>query len=653
MTNFSTGLSALTTSQRLMDLVGQNLANVNTPGYRRQSAILASLYVGNRAGSGVEIQRVRHTRDGILEAAITRSTSESGNLTSQLGTLRQIETLLAPGEGSLNGLLEKFFNQLEQLAGTPSDVSQRRVVLSTASGLANRFNGLANDLGRLRDGLDAQARAQVGEINTLAPEIARLNEQIHHQEVQGYPANDLRDRRDQLINQVAGIANVQTVEMPFGQTTVLVAGVAIVVGNQSTSLQSGLDAAGNLIVTAAGSSEPLTVTGGRLAGTLQTRNQVLPGFQNNLDTLARTFAHKMNQVQATGLGLSGPFSFLSGSQGVSNPTVPLSQAGLPFPPQAGSLFVTVTETATGRRTLTEVPINPATQSLQDIATAISGVSGVQAVVDPQTGTLKVLSQAGYTFDFTGRVATAPTTTAITGTTTVKVGGSYTGTVNDTLTYRVVGSGTVGVTPNLRMEVRNSAGTLLSTLNVGQGYEPGSDLQVGNGVTVQLASGTVNNNDNFTVRVVAQSDTAGLLPALGINSFFVGDRASTLSVRSDLAANPDLLAGSLSGQPGDGANLRRMAAQRDVKVMANGTQSFREFTSAMVGDAGARVQDVSRRYSAQELLAERLDAEFQSISGVDPNEEMVALLQFQRSFEMAARYIRVVDETLSELLNLVR
>src|SRR5262249_51417346 len=97
----------------------------------------------------------------------------------------------------------------------------------------------------------------------------------------------------------------------------------------------------------------------------------------------------------------------------------------------------------------------------------------------------------------------------------------------------------------------------------------------------------------------------------------------------------------------------MTALRDLKTLANNTQSFREFTGAMVGDVGARVQDVTQRHSAQELLAERLEAERQSISGVDPNEEMVYSLQFQRSFEMAARYISVVNETLADLFQLVR
>lgn len=653
MYNFSNGVTALSASQRLLDLVGQNLANVNTPGYRRQVASLAAIYTGGLTGSGVRIQYVRHMRNGLLDSAVTRSTSESSQLSARLGSLRLVESGLAPGDGSLNSLMEKFFNQLDQLTANPGDLSQRRVVLTNAASLAQRFNALAEDFGQQRIGLDARIQQSVADINSLAPQIAQLNEQIHRVEVTGQNANDLRDQRDQLINQLAAVVDVRTVEMPFGQTTVLAGGVPVVAGNQTVALQFSLDPRGNAQVTTAGSSEPLTVTGGQLAGALQSRNQVLPQFLGKLDMLARTFAQKVNQVQATGLGLGGGFEFLSSVNAALSTTAPLSQAGLAMPPQAGSLFLTVTETATGLRTLTEITIDPATQSLQDVANALSGVPGVQGVVDPQTGTLKVLSQPGYQFDFAGRVASAPTTTAITGTSTPQLGGAYTGSTNDTLTYRVVGSGTVGVTPNLRLEVRNSAGSLLTTLNIGQGYEPGAVLKTGDGLTLEMAAGTLNDGDNFTVRVVGQPDTAGLLSSVGLNGFFTGTSATTLAVRPELLTTPELLAASRSGQPGDAANLRQMTALRDAKSLGNGTQSFHEFATALVADAGVQTQDVSQRLLAQEALGERLDAEWQALSGVDPNEELVAMLQYQRSFEMASRYIGVVNDTLGELLQMVR
>src|SRR5205807_249726 len=130
--------------------------------------------------------------------------------------------------------------------------------------------------------------------------------------------------------------------------------------------------------------------------------------------------------------------FLGGERGADDATVPLSQAGLSFPPQAGVLSVSVTNLATGERKLTQINIDPATQSLQGLATALGGVANLQAVVDTQTNTLKLLAAPGYAFDFAGRLPTAPGTVAITGTTTPSLQGTYTGAKNDDYTFTVSG-----------------------------------------------------------------------------------------------------------------------------------------------------------------------------------------------------------------------
>ena len=152
----------------------------------------------------------------------------------------------------------------------------------------------------------------------------------------------------------------------------------------------------------------------------------------------------------------------------------------------------MTNLATGDRTLTPVSIDPTTQSLQDVANALSAVPGIQAVTNAQTGTLQVLANPGFAFDFAGQIpssrflvrhhrdhharSSADPTPALPTT---------------TLPFQVVGSGTVGVTSGLSLEVKAASGAILANLNIGQGYSPGSSLTVANGITVQLSSGTAN------------------------------------------------------------------------------------------------------------------------------------------------------------------
>ena len=669
MSGLSIGLSSLTAHQRALDITGQNIANANTPGYHRQVARLAARLPQElqqfQIGTGVEVTDIHRLRNSLLENLLTRQTFELGDTTAQVQTLRQIEVLIGPGEGSVYNRLEAFFNSLTELTGRPDDVTQRRVVLGSAAALGDQLNALAGEFDRVRQRLDANLSSVVSEINQLAPKIAELNGEIQRAEVRGIDANDLRDQRDQLINELAQRVGVRIVEQDFGQSAVFVSGLPLVLGNRSLELAVTTDQQGSVVVTRVGSTDPILIPGGELGGLLAVRNQVVPDLRNRLDLLAGELIRRLDSVQATGLGLPltlpSPLggegrvrglTFLSGHRAVNDVTVPLSQAQSAFPVQAGSLFITVTDLATGQRTLTEVAIDPATQSLQDVAATISAVGNLQAIADAQTQTLQIMVQNGFAFDFAGRLQSSPDTSGITGTTTPTIGGVYSGDDNDVFNFRVIGSGTVGVTAGLTLEVRDAGGTVIASLDIGQGYEPGSDLEVADDVSVRLSSGTANTGDTFSVQVVADPDTADILSALGLNTFFSGQDAASIQVQPDLLSQPGRLSASRSGQPGDASNLRRMTALRDTLVLAGGTQTFREFYASIVGDVATKVQELSQLKDHQELVGQRLEAERQSISGVDPNEELVRLLQLQRSFQIAARYISVVNETLDELLLLV-
>src|SRR5579884_552108 len=264
MADFSTGLSALTTAQLAMDIIGQNIANAGTPGYHRQVVDLTEaqpeLLNGFAIGSGVQLQQIRQLRDALLENAITGNTSDTSGTSAQLNALQQIQTLITPSDGSLDALLQNFFNQLTQLASQPDNLAQRQVALNDAVALTQGLNGLATNFDNLQQGLSAQLQQTVGEINRLTPQIASLNGQIQRAQAVGTNANDLIDQRDQLINQVAQDINVQTVRGGDGQTSVFVAGVPVVLGSTSMALQSSTDPSGKLdVLQPKGSQQPLIV----------------------------------------------------------------------------------------------------------------------------------------------------------------------------------------------------------------------------------------------------------------------------------------------------------------------------------------------------------------------------------------------------------
>jgi flagellar hook-associated protein 1 FlgK len=396
---------------------------------------------------------------------------------------------------------------------------------------------------------------------------------------------------------------------------------------------------------------PITATGGKLGGLLHFLNVGLPEVQQRLDTFASELIRAIDGIHATGVGTAGPLTELTSRRPVSDPNQPLASAGLDYPPQAGTLWIGVTDLATGSRELHEITVDPATTTLNSLETAIRGVPNVQAAVTSD-GTLRISANPGYGFDFAGGYDV--TSTVLTGTNppVPQMSGFPDRASNDEFTFTFLGDGTVGQTTGLMVEVKDQSGNVVATRNVGEGYTPDSVLDVADGVVVRFSAGDVKQRDHFVTQVVSQPDKAGILTALGLNTFFVGGNASSIGVNPDLE-NPDRLATSRTGAVGDSSNVRRLAALRDTPLLSGGKQTLSGFFTEMVTDVGNEVQDLAEIQTTQELLGERLESERQSISGVDPNEELVRLLQFQRMFQAAAEHIRIVNEAFDAVFEIVR
>jgi flagellar hook-associated protein 1 FlgK len=657
MDAFAIGVSALQVSQKLIDITGQNIANASTPGYHRQVVSLAPIQTGNDTGDGVTITGIDRQVSGFLETALLNNTYESQDVTTQLTNLRQIQSYLEPatgssgtsGAGDIGSLLSNFFNQVQQLAASPTDQAQRSVVINTAQNLADTINSTSNQLSATSQSLDQTGANIVDKINKDAQQIASLNGQIQSATAQGQQPNDLLDQRDQLISNLSQLVDVRVIPNTFNEVTVMAAGAPIVAGTQSLTLQYQIGANNQAVLLRADqASQGLNVTGGQAAGLLQIRNGDLPQLRSQLDTLTQALVQGVDETQATGIGLSGPLTSVSGTRGVSDPAEPLSQASLAFPPSAGTLAISVTHN--GTRSLYQLNIDPTTENLNQVASAISGIPNLTASVNTSNNTLQITAANGYSFDFAGRLPSSPTN--VSGNIAAQVGGSYTGSTNDNYTFQVSGSGVVGQSSNLSLNVYDGNHNLLNSFNIGQGYTPGSTLPAVNGVTASIGTGTLTGTESFQVPVTANPDTGNLLTALGLNTLFTGSSAATLGVRSDLLTHPELLSGSLNGDTGDGSNFTKIANLQNALTLDNGTQTIGQYFASMVGTVGVRVQDLNNQQTAQTTLGQQLTAQQQAVSGVDTNEELTNLLQYQRSFQMASEYINVVNQTLTTLMGII-
>lgn len=654
MTNLSIGLSALRNSQYAMDVVSSNLANANNADYHRQNVHLESLppnlYGRHQIGQGVSINYIERVRNLVTESSLTTTISDASRVEQSLIVERQIEAIFEPGDGSLNQRLDAFFGEITKLTSTPGESTQQRVVVDQADRLAKEFHQMSGQLFELQATIRRQVEQEVDALNGQMEKISELTAQIKVISVTQVPNHEL-DQRDKLVNEVAQVIDVSRNEHFGGGLSLAYGGTSIQQGATTVEFQSLTTEEGELQISFQNSDDPLSFEGGRLPALLELYNTTIPEYLDRLDELASGLIQQFDQIHATGVGSTGSFSLLNANRSVEDPSLPLNQAGAAFPIAAGDLHFSIIDPS-GNRITESISIDPETQSLEDVATAISGIDNLTASVNPQTNKLQIVASGGHQFDFTGNLESQPDLTAYSGTSVPSFSGTYNGEVNETLSYQIEGSGDVGVSSNLFVNVFDEGGGLLTRLNIGNGYEAGTELEAIDGVSLAFSAGTVVNNDTFESERIATPDETGILSSLGLNSFFVGKDASTIAIDEDILDEPKNFAAGKTGEVADTFNLFNFIDLQSERGLSNNQLSFSDFLNQATTDIGVRVQTNTQLSVSITSLQVRYEQERASISGVDLNEELVYLQQFQKSYEAAVRVIQTAESMLDELFRVV-
>lgn len=237
---------------------------------------------------------------------------------------------------------------------------------------------------------------------------------------------------------------------------------------------------------------------------------------------------------------------------------------------------------------------------------------------------------------------------------VTLSGKYVGDQNQRYTLVPSGDGVIGTTPGLTMDVYDSTGLRITTLDVGAGYQPGTPLTLVGGLSVSFGFGTVSNTnqDRLTVDALARSDTSSALVALGVNSLFGGTDASDIAISQQVAIDPRNLAASQSGASSDNGALQALINARDTQVDALGSVSVGEYYGDIVGGVGFEIDSTQNARDVEQVLLDSLQSRRDQTSGVSTDEELVNMIQYQQSFSAAARFITVVNSTSDEVLRLL-
>ncbi len=310
--------SALVAQQAAMQVTGQNIANATVDGYSRQSLVLVPGVDEHTAvgsfGTGVVMTNVTSARDALLSQEVRNQSSPAAAYKERSSLLGSIEGVF--GEPSTTGLanaMDAFWNSWSDLSSNPTNPGSKTVVQQRGAQLASMFNSYANQLSTLASTTRTNVVTTVQQVGILTGQIAALNAQIVPAESNGTTANDLRDSRDRLIDQLSQLVPVTVIDRKDGSDQVMLGGLPLVDGSSSKSLT--LNNGSPLTVTVSGDTDAIKNLGGKLGAMIDVVNNDIGTAQSTLDTMASALIADVNAVHFNG------WSPPSGATGNWDPTL--------------------------------------------------------------------------------------------------------------------------------------------------------------------------------------------------------------------------------------------------------------------------------------------------------------------------------------------
>lgn len=325
MSNFaglSTGYSALLAHRRRIDVISENIANVNTPGYHRQTAELSSVaapravgfWAGNLdTGGGVQVNGIERAGSSLLERNARDSMSVASQMATEESVMLQIEDAVGGlADQGIRYELDAMWNGFDDLANLPEDLGVRRVTLERVESVARSLRSAAKQLDTLHAGQVETAAVQVSRINELADSVAALDRQIIAAQTTGSSPNSLYDQRDLMISEMAELSEIQVVAEGDGQVSITLDGYLLVGDGRSRPVSFDIqpapawDSTGLSVITMVGvDGRSLDPVSGSLGGLFNAANNLIRDDRAALDDIAVDLATQVNDVHSAGVGLDG------------------------------------------------------------------------------------------------------------------------------------------------------------------------------------------------------------------------------------------------------------------------------------------------------------------------------------------------------------
>ena len=314
------GIRAIRAQRQAMHVIGHNVANVNTPGFSRQRAVLAPTLPSGQMGTGVKVETIDRIRDEVIDYYIRKENPTLNRWATKNEILEKIETLFnEPSETGISNIMNSFWDSWQDLANSPEDGAARANVREQARILCEIFRGLYSSLKDFQSHIDTQIQSAVDNVNSLIHQIAELNVEIERVELGGRArANDLRDRRDLLIDKLSELINFSYQEMKDGTVRISVYGQLLVSKGKVAELTAEAGETGFLEVKWKDNKENVLITNGKLKGLLEVRDEVIQELLNSLDELASSLMKEVNELHRQGMGLDGTNQIIGSKELIGN-----------------------------------------------------------------------------------------------------------------------------------------------------------------------------------------------------------------------------------------------------------------------------------------------------------------------------------------------
>ena len=689
------GRWAIFAAQASIETIGNNIANVNTPGYSRRKVILEEApsinFSPGQLGRGVRAKEVIRVFNDFIEEQYLDKLTNQKRWNSLYENLKSIETLFKESDSSgLNNILAEFWKKWQDLAQDPENKSLRTSLIGEAKNLINIIHTANNDLVNFQLKMDDFIQQDVEEVNSLIKQIATINRRITADYIPGKNnPNQLFDERNRLLRKLAEKIDINVIDNGGGDLIVTTkSGFTLVDGIETYEIKfEGPQAFANLTVDSNfdgtikfSGSAPYEYTlqvvqAGDVGGAIPALLKIsidggrtwLRDENGNLITIeAQTYDNRVT------LPKSNIEVWFEGA------TQPLSQGDTFYiVPKKGLYWY---ETSASKVNVTPLILSNGEQDLRRITGGtLAGEFNFRdyylgAIKDKLDEFSRILAWEVNRIHSQG--VGLEKRTYLLGTTKVKNTQRPLGDYSSGLPYNdKLTSGNIAFyiyDKNTDQLVQGPVYLDFDNTTAGiQNFDPSQHsledvVNAINNSIPHVSASIVNNKLEISVddgySIGFGEDTTGLLAALGINSFFEGSNSSDINISPDVNTNLNFIntakidsTGNVS--LGDNYIANEIASLQYTKVYFSTYQegtvhtTIQDYYNSLVAKIGTFTKDSKYNYDYFTALAEDLDERQKSISGVNLDEEMGNLIKFQQAYIAAAKLIITSEQLAQTILSM--